>query len=162
MGTGVKNNSQFSRNYYKSANALGMAASFSLLTFVLFWCVFKGGFSTFLIVLLPWFCSVLFVSMFFVLKPNSLLLNRQSLGASFHWGHSGIIAHIKAFPCLTGWKQEVGQAVLSICTDSRPFLFKACDNGTKPTSVPIKMPWCLLIEKRGTAEVSAQLTGWLM
>lgn len=157
MGTGVKNNSQLSRNYYKSASALGMAASFSLLTFVLLWCVFHlSGCLTSLVL----FCPICFDV--FVLKPNSLLLNRQSPGASFHRGHSGIIAHIKAFPCLTGWKQEAGQAVLSICTDSRPFLFKACDNGTKPTSIPVKMPWCLLIEERGTAEVSAQLTGWLM
>lgn len=103
-------------------------------------------------------CPIRFCFCFdvFVLEANSLLLNRPSLGASFHWGHSGITAHIK----VESRKQD-GLYYRSALTPGL-FFFKACDKGTKPTSVPIKMPWCLLIEKRGTAEVSAQLTGWLM
>jgi uncharacterized membrane protein YbjE (DUF340 family) len=51
-------------------------------------------------------------------KANSVLLNRQPLGAPFSslWAQ-WISANIKAFSCLTDWEQEAGPAVL-ISTDS--------------------------------------------
>lgn len=64
------------------------------------------------------FCLILVVVLKKKKKANSVLLNRQPLGAPFSslWAQ-WISANIKAFSCLTDWEQEAGPAVL-ISTDS--------------------------------------------